>query len=360
MPTKGSHSSNDSLADQALIAGMGSRPEYMAAGTGLARNEDDFLHYGGFQSFRQSGVAGWNDDSAVANQARETLKKAARITPPSASFVMKMLGLYLLVLVPINWLIFRLIGKVEWAWIAAPIIAITGAVMVVRYASLDIGFVRSVTHVGMIELQSDFDRGHLTDYSALYTSLSTNYGVELDNLSGQSLPFANVSTGAFERGEQKKKVELSRTVSSELKNYLVRSNSTGLLHTEMMLDVGGSFQLSDDESEFSVANDTLINLEDAAVVRRDGDGALEFAWIGTLTAGDNASLEFAPVENDSVASVWAKAEMLFGNVGLANTVWETLDLESDAKIPLADLAAARKASTELARTVRSSSAKAPF
>ena len=34
-----------------------------------------------------------------------------------------MLAIYLLVLVPLNWLVFWLIGKVEWAWIAAPLIA---------------------------------------------------------------------------------------------------------------------------------------------------------------------------------------------------------------------------------------------
>jgi len=162
-----------SLMQRALLDGRdaaGLRAEYTLPGSALNRNADDFFHYGGFQSVRQSGVAGWNDDSGVASAARETLKKAARITPPSASFVMKMLGLYLLVLVPINWLLFRLIGKVEWAWIAAPIIALIGAFMVVHYASLDIGFVRSVTHVGVLELHDDFDRGHLTDYAALTTS----------------------------------------------------------------------------------------------------------------------------------------------------------------------------------------------
>jgi hypothetical protein len=209
------------------VGAYGARSEYIVPGSGLSRNKDDHLHYGGFQSYRQSGVAGWNDFSGVASAARETLKKAARITPPSADFVMKMLGLYLLVLVPINWLLFRLIGKIEWAWIAAPIIALVGAFLVVRYASLDIGFVRSVTHVGVLELQGDFDRGHLTDYSALYTSLSTRYNVEFDNLSGQSLPFAGKAPGQFRRGEVDKKVELNRTTTTDLRNFLVRSNSTG-------------------------------------------------------------------------------------------------------------------------------------
>ncbi len=326
---------------RALMDGMGSmgeRSQYILPGTGLNRNKDDYLHYGGFQSYRQSGVAGWNDNSGVAAAARETLKKAARITPPSASFVMKMLGLYLLVLVPINWLLFRLIGKVEWAWIAAPIIALVGAFIVVRYASLDIGFVRSVTHVGVLELHDDYDRGHLTDYAALYTSLSTRYNVELDNLSGQSLPFANVLTTDFRRGESSKKVELNRTTTTDLKNFLVRSNSTGLLHTEMILDVGGSFQLTGDESLLQVKNQTLIGVEDAGVVRRNGNGDIEFAWIGSLEAGDDASLDFSLLDGP-IQDGWGKVEALVGNAKVAEQIWMSQNFELGKPVELDTLKA---------------------
>lgn len=328
--------SNATGADKAFMDGqgvLGTRSEYVLAGSGLSRNQADFLHYGGFQSYQQSGVAGWNDDSGIATAARETLKKAARITPPSASFVMKMLGLYLLVLVPINWLLFRLIGKVEWAWIAAPIIALVGAFMVVRYASLDIGFVRSVTHVGVLELQGDFDRGHLTDYSALYTSLSTRYNVELDNLSDQSLPFANVTPAAFQVGEVKKKVELNRTTSTELSNFLIRSNSTGLLHTETILDIGGSFRLLGDDSLYRVENGSQIDIRDAGVLRRDENNNLEFAWIGDFDSGKDAKLNFERLDGEA-STGWSKVETLVGNSKVADTIWESQNLEFNESIEL--------------------------
>ena len=327
---------NANLVDRAYMDGqgiLGGRSEYVLAGSGLARNKEDFLHYGGFQSYRQSGVAGWNDDSGIASAARETLKKAARITPPSASFVMKMLGLYLLVLVPINWLLFRLIGKIEWAWIAAPIIALVGAIMVVRYASLDIGFVRSVTHVGVLELHGDYKRGHMTDYSALYTSLSTRYNVELDNLSGQSLPFANVRPSDFKLGEDRRQVELNRTTTTDLRNFLIRSNSTGLLHTETILDVGGSFSLTGDESLYEINNGSLIDINDAGVLRRNGEGDLEFAWIGDFAAGQNARLEFKALGDDAAAG-WSKVETLVGNAKVANEIWQNQNVENGESITL--------------------------
>ena len=52
----------------------------------------------------------------------------AGISIPSRKFVVYVLSVCLVVLVPINWLVFRLMGRVEWAWVAAPIIAIVGAV----------------------------------------------------------------------------------------------------------------------------------------------------------------------------------------------------------------------------------------
>ena len=322
---------NAGLVRRSLIDGMGAygeRSEFILPGTGRKRNADDVYHYGGFHSATQSGVAGWNDDSGIAMAARETLKKAARISPPSASFVMKMLGLYLLILVPINWAIFRLIGKVEWAWIAAPIIALTGAFAVVRYASLDIGFVRSVTHVGVLELHNDYPRGHLTDYAALYTSLSTRYNVELDNLSGQSLPFANVSTEIFRRGESSKRVELNRTTTTDLKNYLVRSNSTGLLHTEMILDVGGGIRLTGTDDNLAVDNGSLINIEDAGVVRRNSNGDLEFAWLGSLEAGSEQSLDFIPLEG-SMEDGWARADALVGDAKTVDQIWQSEGFEEN-------------------------------
>ena len=91
------------------------------------RNLSDTLHYGGYQDQPTAGVGGWNDFSGISNAARNALRERAGIKPPSADFVLKMLGGYLLVLVPLNWLIFRSIGKVEYAWAAAPIIAIKGS-----------------------------------------------------------------------------------------------------------------------------------------------------------------------------------------------------------------------------------------
>ncbi len=55
-------------------------------------------------------MAGWNDRSATADAARDLLRQAAGISIPKAGFVMRVLAIYLLVLVPLNWIIFRSLG----------------------------------------------------------------------------------------------------------------------------------------------------------------------------------------------------------------------------------------------------------
>ena len=246
------------------------------------RNLDDHWHYGGFTHDQQSGAAGWNDESGISAAARETLRQAAGISPPSSAFVLKMLSIYLLVLVPINWLIFRSMGRVEWAWVAAPVIAIAGALMVAKMASLDIGFVRSNTQVACLEVYADYPRAHVAQYSALYTSLSTGYELELDNPSAQSLPLGEPYKKWKEKGISP--VTMRQTIKNRLEGFQVQSNSTGMLHTEMMLDLNGIFSMVQKDGQVRIDNLTPINIDQAAVLRRNEEGVLQAAWLGKLEA----------------------------------------------------------------------------
>ena len=101
-----------------------------------------------------------------------------------------MLGGYLLCLVPLNWLFFRLLRRVEWAWFAAPMIAVGGAILVVRLAQLDIGFVRSRTEIAIIEAQPELTRAHVTRYCGLYTSLTSKYALNFADSLAFALPFS--------------------------------------------------------------------------------------------------------------------------------------------------------------------------
>ncbi len=251
-------------------------------------------------SAAQSGMAGWNDRSGVSNAARGALNDSADITVPQREFVFKVLAVYLLVLVPVNWGFFRLIGRVEWAWAAAPVIAICGAVAVVRVAQLDIGFARSRTEVAVLELQGDHPRGHLTRYMELYTSLSTRYDADFAQPSALAQPFGDPKFD-LQKQPTVSTVTFARDNDVKLRGFKVESSTTRMLHTEEMRSIGGAIEMKSEPRGLVVTNNSDIALKDVGVIRRQpagkasGAAAIEVAWIGDLPAKGNVTLKFGPI-----------------------------------------------------------------
>jgi hypothetical protein len=248
----------------------------------------------GYRSWAESGAGAWNDYSGVANSVRDALKDAAGITIPKAGFVFRVLAAYLVVLVPINWLVFRMMRRVEWAWVAAPMIAIIGAVAVVRLAQLDIGFARSRTEIATLEIQGDYPRAHLTRYSALYTSLSTSYDLEFEDPTALAQPFP------AQRGQHSTLLPVhfyQEDGRMRLGGFQVDSNSTGMVHSEQMFELGGAMRLSEDASGgMQLTNNTSISLRDVGVARRTRQG-IELAWVGELDPKTSKDLAFTPGAN---------------------------------------------------------------
>jgi hypothetical protein len=294
--------------------------------------EKDAWHYGGFRNSAQSGVAGWNDNSGISNAARDVLKESAGIVPPSSQFVLSMLAGYLVVLVPLNWLFFRLIGRLEWAWVAAPIIAICGAVVVVRMASLDIGFARSKTEIAVYEMYGGYSRGHLTRYSALYTSLASNYEVDFAEGTTQAQPFALNPYGEIKR-EHLSEVEFRREANWKLKSFRVQSNATAFLHSEQMHDAGGTFLLDQDSSgNYRLSNTTGLELQDVGLLRRDNQGQLWKAWIGELSAEDKPiaiSFERSADQSNRFAQ-WSQSETTESLANIAQRMLAERDMNGDS------------------------------
>ncbi|HZN37041.1 MAG TPA: hypothetical protein VFB80_24590, partial [Pirellulaceae bacterium] len=274
----------------------------------------DDWHFAGYHSTSDSGVAAWNDKGAASEAARAALTEAAGIEIPKAEFVMKVLGVYLLVLVPLNWLLFWLIGRVEWAWVAAPIIAIVGAGAVIRLAQLDIGFARNRTEIAVLEMQGGYERAHLTRYTALYTSLTSNYTAAFAEPTALALPFpggprkesllsiANYTDVIFRRDKE-----------TSLSGLLVYSNETGMLHSEQMLTLGKNPKVTeslvlagDEQKGYSIRNTTDITIRDVGIVRRvDPPGGnqpprIETAYVAKLEPATSAPLRFSPLREDLV------------------------------------------------------------
>lgn len=248
---------------------------------------------------RGPGVAAWNDSGAVAASARSALRSAAQIKIPDRSHVLWILAGYLVVLVPVNWVVFRVLGRVEWAWIAAPLIAIACTVLVIRAAQLDIGFVRSRTEIALVEVQADYTRAHVTRYTALYTSLTTDYDLHFDDPGGLAQPFAGFTDPSDRRG-----LLYGRGENARLEDYFVRSHSTGAVHSEQMVDLGGSLSLSETPAgggpRWKLSNQTRLTLHQVGVIRKDKEtGDVQTAYVPEdVGPGMEVPLTFRPSPED--------------------------------------------------------------
>jgi hypothetical protein len=250
---------------------------------------------------RPGGLGAWNEFGPVASAARELLSQAAGVRVPGAGFVLLVLAAYLFVLVPLNWMAFHALGRVEWAWIAAPLIAVCGAAAVVHLAQLDIGFVSARTDVAVLELQGDYPRGHLSRYVALYTSLSSEFDLEFADASAVAMPFPADAQFALPLGDEPTPVAFEKFARPRLRDLAVTSASTLLLHSEEMLPLPGPVRLTRSTGGVEqIENRTGLGLADAIVLRRTRgrDGALrhEGSWIGHLRPGEIQPLPWRPLD----------------------------------------------------------------
>ena len=138
-------------------------------------------------------MGGWNDSSGAATEARivfaeslgdfhsERKIRAHRLVRVSAR-----VG-------PVNWGIFRILGRVEWAWVAAPIIAIVGALVVVRWPSWTLALLEVERKSPFWKGRGATPRAHLTRYIALYTSFASTYEVQFDDANAFIQPFPGQS-----------------------------------------------------------------------------------------------------------------------------------------------------------------------
>lgn len=238
------------------------------------------------------GTAAWNDFSPVTTAARQALRDAAGIVVPRSSFILWVVGLYLLVVGPLNWLVFWALGKLEWAWIAAPLIAIACTLTVVRMARLDIGFARAQTDVTVIELQTNYPRALVTRHTALYSSLSTSYAVEFDTPSAVASPFSTNPGFQLLVGQQPQPVVYRRDGAVYLQDFRVASNSTGMLRAEYFLPANQGIEWQAAEATAPrVTNNSPWKLHGVSILRRVA-GRMEAAWVGELAARQPQGVSF--------------------------------------------------------------------
>lgn len=266
-----------------------------------------------FQSSRKASLGAWNPDSRVSTVAVASLQRSSGIAVPQIATVVRLLIGYLIVLVPVNWLIFRLMGRVELAWLAAPFIAILGAVVVARSVQLDVGFSRSQNNFGFIEAHQGYSRAVLSSHTSLYTSLSTNYSAVFENDEGIVVPVVHSNTKKSRLSNAKLDYWYANENGAGLQSFPVLSNTTGMIQSEEVVDLGGELlaTFDDIQSKVTIVNKLGITLEDVGIIGVNSAGKLSTAWVGTPSKGTSIECELeTPESRDRFRSEWDQRPIL--------------------------------------------------
>jgi len=86
-----------------------------------------------------------------------------------------------------------------------------------------------------------------------------------------------------------------------LTGFRVLSNSTGMVHAEQMIDLGGSITMSSVGERTSVTNQTDHDLVDTVIVRRTMHDQVQVAWPGALPSKQRRTVTFHPWKSSRVA-----------------------------------------------------------
>ncbi|GAA5506914.1 hypothetical protein [Novipirellula caenicola] len=231
------------------------------------------------------GIGGWNNASDAVNLTKAILRNESGIVIPPSSLVVRSLGIYLLALVPLNYLVFRLFGKLEYAWLTVPVIAIAGAVWVARSAQLDIGFARSQTELAILETQPGYQRGHLARVIAIYNSLSSTYDMQFSTVDAVANSIAQSQTNSV---DEPLRFQTDFEEGPRLSGVAVGSNQTQMVRAEQIIDLGGGIYLDGE----TLVNETEYDLLDSFVAVKSAENQIRLAVVGLCAAGSKNKLRF--------------------------------------------------------------------
>ena len=237
------------------------------------------------------GVADWRDTSRLPALARDLLEESSGIRIPSSGFVLRVILAYLIVVVPLNWLVCRFVfNRREWAWFVVPVVAFAFAIGVQRGAAFDLGFDSASDEIDLLEVQGDYPRAHLTRFASIYSSGRGDYTISYpDNNTALALP---LGTGRTIAGEDRTITTWDSSPVPTLSNLIIQPRSLSLFRAEEMTNLAGAIRIEGEGAARKVVNGSELELRDAIVI--DINGTDRAAWderyLGTIAAGGSVEL----------------------------------------------------------------------
>jgi hypothetical protein len=256
-------------------------PSFGSQGSSFSEAEEAAL--------RRLGVAEWRDTTRLPRLCRDLLEQASGITVPSSRFVLKVILAYLLAVVPLNWLVCRLVLKRrELAWIIVPLLALGFAIGVERVAAYDMGYDSACDEIDLLEVHGGYTRAHVSRFASLYATGRAKYTISYPTEpTALALPFNNERSIGGE--DVTTSVWQSYPVPA-LQGFSVQPRSLAMFRGEQMLELTGSIAMRDSTSSRTLANNSELELHDAVLVDFAGSEQNRETFLGTIGSGHSVAL----------------------------------------------------------------------
>jgi hypothetical protein len=126
------------------------------------------------------------------------LRSLVQAELPSAWFIAGFLGLYILLVVPLNYLVFRRFRRLEWAWLMVPVWAVVFTVAAYHIGAIYQKGTVSLNALSVIEAFPSSTRGRATSFVSVYSPVRRWYDVRFTR--GNVFPLLVGEDGFFGSG----------------------------------------------------------------------------------------------------------------------------------------------------------------
>lgn len=122
--------------------------------------------------------------SQLDTEAERFLRTEVQAELPSAWFIAGFLGLYIFLVVPVNYLIFKKIGRLEWAWFMVPVWAIVFAVAAYYIGAIAQRGTVTLAEFSLVEASPSASVGRASTMLSLYSPVRQMYYLKLTDQTG--------------------------------------------------------------------------------------------------------------------------------------------------------------------------------
>ncbi|MBI1389064.1 MAG: hypothetical protein GC154_11515 [bacterium] len=231
---------------------------------------------------------------------------------PSTTFIAMYLGLYIILVAPVNYLLFKRIGRLEWAWFTVPVWAVVFAVGVYYIGALRQQSQVAVNEISVIEARPGAGMAPAITYASVYSPVRQWYNLEFS--SPVAFPMVPETYDYRTRRNEFSDEILNvyfKDGSTAIRNYLIHHWSNRIFKSLHTVELGDGVEI---EAELSgpgikgkIINNTGMALMNPTLVA----GGMQATWV---SADPGETLDIAPEASSMIfdANRWNN-QMMYPN-----------------------------------------------